>query len=625
MIFKGYVQLDGKKSLTKFKTDDTLLTYEQVKNTPGFGGVLADGIILIDVDDSDDANILYSILEQNNIQCPVLKTDRGMHFYFTNTTADKCGTNVRLALGINADIKVGTSYAVLKKDGVPRIFINSENTPTPLLPKFLTPISSKINFKELDAGEGRNNALFGYILPLQAEGFSVEEARQTITLINDYILKDPLSSDELDVILREDSFKKELFFNKKTFLFDVFAKYIVSNHYVKKINGQLHVFNGKIYTNDTQIIENKMIKHIPNLKQAQRKEVMSYINLIVETEVYQTDENLIAFRNGVYNIITDELLPFSPEYFITNIINWDYNPHAYDELLDKTLNKISCNDKEIRSLLEEMVGYTFYRRNELRKAFILVGDTVNGKSTYLDCVSTLLGYENISALDLSEMDQRFKTVELYGKLANIGDDIEGDYISNTSIFKKLVSGDRLNVERKGQDPFDFSNYSKLIFSANNIPKLGNGKDSKAISNRIIIIPFNATFSRNDPDFDPFIKYKLQRESSIEYLIQLALKGLMRIIERNNFTFSIKAENALKQYEKESNPLYEFIDEVGDIENCSSKEIYNQYKEYCLINNYKPLAHNSFSKQINTTLGLETSNRRINGRQMKIFVKKGLQN
>lgn len=93
-----------------------------------------------------------------------------------------------------------------------------------------------------------------------------------------------------------------------------------------------------------------------------------------------------------------------------------------------------------------------YRRNELGKAFILIGDKSNGKSTFLHVVKNLLGDQNIASLDLKELGDRFKTAELFGKLANIGDDIGDEFIANASVFKKLVTGDRVNVERKGQDP-----------------------------------------------------------------------------------------------------------------------------------------------------------------------------
>lgn len=63
-------------------------------------------------------------------------------------------------------------------------------------------------------------------------------------------------------------------------------------------------------------------------------------------------------------------------------------------------------------------------------------------------IKTLLGFENTSALDLKELGNRFKTAELFGKLANVGDDIGDEFIADASIFKKVVSGDRLNAERK---------------------------------------------------------------------------------------------------------------------------------------------------------------------------------
>lgn len=80
--------------------------------------------------------------------------------------------------------------------------------------------------------------------------------------------------------------------------------------------------------------------------------------------------------------MTGELKPFSTDIVITNKIPWDYKPDAYSELADSTLNKLACGDAAIRALLEECIGYCFYRRNELGKAFILTGDKSNGKSTF---------------------------------------------------------------------------------------------------------------------------------------------------------------------------------------------------------------------------------------------------
>ena len=90
-----------------------------------------------------------------------------------------------------------------------------------------------------------------------------------------------------------------------------------------------------------------------------------------------------AFSNGLYNIRDGSFKEFTPDVVITNKIPWPYNPAAHDDLLDHTLNRLACDDPEVRALLEEMVGYCMYRRNELGKAFILIGDKSNGKSCLL--------------------------------------------------------------------------------------------------------------------------------------------------------------------------------------------------------------------------------------------------
>ena len=142
----------------------------------------------------------------------------------------------------------------------------------------------------------------------------------------------------------------------------------------------------------------------------------------------------------------------------------------------------------------------------------------------------MVGEGNTSALDLKELGDRFRTAELFGKLINAGDDIGDEFIANPAVFKKLVSGDRVTVERKGQDPFDFCNYSKFIFSANNIPRI---KDKTgAVLDRLVIVPFKANFNKDSAEYDPYIKYKLRTDGAMEYLIQLALDGLKRVLDNN---------------------------------------------------------------------------------------------
>ena len=619
-LFKGFIRTNGKQAIESFKDKKNLKSLEAVSEELSYAGVLSEDTILIDVDDKKQSDILLKVIEDKNIKCLAYETQRGKHFLFKNRTVKKCSTDSKLVLGLSADIKVGkvNSYAVLKLDGKKRKVIRDFDDYDEL-PFWLNPIKTNIEFFDLDDGDGRNSALFAYILPLQAGGYNVNEIKEICHLINEYVFDVPLSEDELEVILRDDAFSKDLFFEKNKFLFDKFSRYLISTEHIIAINNQLHIYADGIYKNDIKLIEKKMIDKIPMLAKAKRAEVLAYIELLVQNYT-KNAETIIAFKNCLFDVTSNETMDFNPDLVITNMIPWEYDPEAYNELADKTLDKLACNDKQVRSLLEEIIGYCFFRRNELRKAFVLTGEKANGKSTFLDLIIEILGDENVSSLDLGELGDRFKTAELFGKLANIGDDIGDEFISDTSTFKKLVTGDRINVEKKGQDPFDFNNYSKLIFSANEIPRLGRGRDSAALLSRIIIIPFNARFSKSDPDFDPFIKYKLRKPESMKYLVRVGVEGLIRVLKNNGFTTSKRVEQEIKNYEYENNPIKQFFDDYGSPENRTTKTVYNDYKGYCYTNGLNPMSHTQFSRQVKKEFDLIISNVRIDGKQFKTFVK-----
>ena len=617
-----------KKCIEKFKDRTDFKTFEQVQSLPEYAGILASDAILIDIDDMEQSELLLNIIDDEGIRCKVLKSRSGMHFLFKNSKIAKCFTKTKLACGLDQiDIKSGfkNSYEVLKIDGKERqvMYDILDGEEYEEVPKWLFPVKCTTEFLDMDAGSGRNQALFNYILTLQSNDFTVEEARKTIQIINKYILKDPLSDDELAVVLRDDAFQKPVFFKGNNFLFDKFATYIKNNNHIVRINGQLHLFKDGVYVSGQEEIEAVMIKHISNLSNAKRSEVLKYLNLLLLENTEMAPAHLIAFRNGIYDIRKDELQPFSPSVVITNRIPWDYNPNAYSELADKTLDKIACHDEQVRTILEECIGSCFYRSNKLGggKAFILTGEGSNGKSTFISMVQHLLNEDNIAALDLKELDQKFQNTALFGKLANLGDDISDEFIVNASIFKKFVTGERVQVQNKGEKPFDFNNYAKFLFSANNIPRI---KDKTgAVLRRLIIVPFNASFSKDDPDYDDHITYKLQEQEVMEYMIVLGLAALKRVLN-NGFTESAKVQEQLKEYEETNNPIIGFFEEMEfegfQIENEQSDKVFKRYKEYCLANNFNPMSKAEFSKQVCRKFGLTTKPKKIGGKLFRIYVK-----
>ncbi|WP_390409934.1 phage/plasmid primase, P4 family [Lacticaseibacillus jixiensis] len=620
-MYKGYLRGDGKHASTKV-INSRLLSWETLKSAttePNVVGVLSDDYIMVDLDDMSEAKKLYKIVTDSRIQCSILQTNHGMHFYFKGYTLSTNKIGWYTPIGLKADFKLGIKNTAdpIRIDGKSRHWLHKSKT-FDSLPKWLIPVSNHENgIDDISNGE-RNQGLFNYILTLQRTGLSREEIRETIRIVNKFILDDPLPDKEVETILRDEAFLKQTFFSKSGgFLHDKFAKFLINEHHIKKIDGILHVYKDGVYSGDPNDIEHVMIKHISSLTMAKRREVLSYLN-IVAPQAEESDSKYILVANGVFDIETCKLIPFTPNIVITNKVHAAYIPDAYNEVTDKVLDKLTCGDGQLRAVIEEFVGYTLFRKNSFSKAAILTGDGGHGKSSFLDMLKLLLGEENFASVELKDLDARFKPAELVGKLANIGDDISNEYIKTNSAFKKLVTGESLNIERKGKDPFDFKNHAKLIFSANETPHIND--HSNGLTRRLLFIPFRAVFSEDDPDYDPFIDEKLQTQASLDYLLLLGLKGLQRLLNNHRFTKSKVSDAQLQDYSQENNPLLLYLNEEPKFINENTKDCYLAYTVWCADNNVRSLSNIVFSREVCRLKGLRTKQQKIDNKKRQVFVK-----
>lgn len=609
-FYKGFVKNQkGKKFPGR---NPQLLSLLEVDAFDSFSGMMHPNVVLIDADEEPHNEILQNIIKGEELACYMTNREsgRGVHALMINSnTSLKKTDKVMLACGIIVDFHPGYSlpYECLKFNGVERTPIYDKQ-PYQELPKYFTPLPKcYIDFSNMGEGDGRNSTLYSYILTLQNAGFSEEDIKDTIRILNKYVLAEPLEEKELDVILRDEAFKKQVFYDKNKFSHDKFAEHIRTQCHVKKINGVLHIYENGVYVLGYDAIERAMVREISSLTSNQRNEVLKYLNVVCVQEEEITDLNLIAFKNGIYNLNTDQLEPFSPQHIITNKIPWNYNPDAKSELVDGTLDKLSCGDADIRYVLEEVAGACLYRSASLGggMAAILVGEKHNGKSTYIHMVESMLGKENYSSLDLKELGDRFSTIMLYGKLANLGDDISNQYIADTSILKKLITGEMVKAEEKGKPAINFMSNAMHIYSANDIPHM---KDpTGAMLRRLLLIPLNGKFTKNTPDYDPFIRYKLEQPEHMEYFIQCALDGLVEVLRNKTFTVPAKAKQQKASYEVENNPILAFIEESGkeNIINEPTADVYKRYQVFCADNGFQPGSNLTFSKAVNKALGTKT--------------------
>jgi P4 family phage/plasmid primase-like protien len=176
---------------------------------------------------------------------------------------------------------------------------------------------------------------------------------------------------------------------------------------------------------------------------------------------------------------------------------------------------------------------------------MFVGVGSNGKSVYLDTLTALLGAENVSHVALQDLtDDKFQAAELLGKLANIFADLDSRMITSSSRFKMLTTGDPITAQRKFGQPFTFTNYARMLFSANKIPR--SHDTSYAFYRCWIVMEFTKTFTGKDAD--KHLRDTLQGE--LPGIFNRALRGLQRLYDQEGFTIPQAVQDALASYRRE---------------------------------------------------------------------------
>ena len=623
-----YIKLAAgtKKPIEKLTT-----TYSRAEiiNYPNVGMMLQEPYVVIDADDTETAEKIFKIIEGEDIPCRVMKTTRGMHFWFKtaeplkNSIKPKTGLTLHVdyrSWGKKPDGSAKLSYVKIKDDGVWRTWLRKcKSEDMAEIPVWLKPLQSKYSFANMGSGDGRNQVLYEYILTMQSKGYAREQIKETIRLINTYVFQSPLPKGELDTILRDESFQPEeqieamaWFSERGAFLHNIFGDYVVRDMQIITYHDRTYVYNDGYYQESDNTIMHKMIQLYPSITQKQRNEVLSYIKIVTHVDEASQSDYWLNVKNGRLDLRTKMLHPHSAKYVDFERINATYDPSAKDPAVDTILKRVFCGDTELMTLFQQIMGYSLLKNTRFQQAFFLTGSGSNGKSTILQMVKTLFTHHNTASLSLTDLEDKFKVAELENKLINIGDDISNTPIRDTGKFKKLVSGEGVMVERKNQRPFELINYSTFWFSANKMPNFADKSDG--MQRRITILPFAAKFSPKDPDYDPDITDKVTTDAAMSYLLNLAIEGLHDLRKRGRFIQPRVVAEANEGYKVDSSSILQWFEDTQlppiTLHKKPIQAWYEQYKQWCHDAGYaKPFSRRQFVMELSAKYELEVSRKR----------------
>lgn len=579
------------------------------------GYIMTENDLIIDVDILEKS-VIKRIIEMFNIKTQIVWTPRGAHFYFKKPQ----GFNERMKqkicpMGFMVEYKhqKNSKYITVKQAGEMRIFENEGVRED--LPDIFYCNKRLDSLLGIEDGEGRNNALFAHRMKIH----HLKQWKSILRFINNHILAEPLEEEEFKVIAR-DAVKTAATKNNQPEM----ADYLISKYKTVLFGGKLYYYDGREYITEKDSLRRLVFEEVGNMKTAYVDEVikqMEYRAPLIQNKVFDIKLANGILRQGQFiEVEYNEFTPYSIDIpFIEEV---EPVPIVDDYLDQLTNNDLDYKMRLLETLAHPLVVDRDFKRM-LAKFFIFIGSGGNGKGTLLQIIKEILGKKNCSALSIKQMaDERYFGA-MQGKLVNLGDDIEDEYISKDQIklLKNISTCDYVNQRQLFEMSKEIELSISLIFTSNHLLKAREKGDS--YRRRVDWCPMYTKPSRKDPDF---IK-KLTTPAALLYWVHLLVKAYMRLYRQSGFTPCKVIDDFNEEYHNFNDNFNEFLDgtTADHWAGKGKNEIFKEYKQWCEEQDELPQNKNRLFVLLCEKFKLQYQKVNLGGRKDRnsttIFVKK----
>ena len=400
---------------------------------------------------------------------------------------------------------------------------------------------------------------------------------------------------------------------------------IQSLDYIKTIRNdaksEMYFYEGGIYKNNGETrIKEKVREILEKLYTPFRcNKIIAKVQAdtgVDEEEFFSVNYvELIPIENGLLNIKTKKIEPFTPEKIFFNKLPIKYDPSKVCPNIDKFLKEILQSPKD-SVVMYEIFGYSLYKDHFIEKAFMFEGDGRNGKGKLLSLFKSFLGDKNCCSVALSQMNhQSTGIIELKDKLVNIAGDLSPTALKETGLFKEITGRDLISAKRKYFTDLAFTNYSKQIFACNELPRVYDM--SLGFWSRWMPFKFPYTFIKEEEYYklkdktnfkirDEQIVKKLITQEELSGLLNKALEGLDRILKKGDFSYSTGTQEVKELWIRKADSFNAFcMDHIIEDEEAyvTKKDLRRQFARYIKKHRLKGCSDNNIKINLENNFGV----------------------
>lgn len=338
-------------------------------------------------------------------------------------------------------------------------------------------------------------------------------------------------------------------------------------------------------------------------KEAMIKECQHLEGIPASPDDFDRYPDYLNCQNGIVNLRNGELIPHDGNFMQSKICYAEYDPDGnVPQLWLKFLNDVTGGDKDLQLYIQKCVGYSLSGSNREQCAYFLYGMGNNGKSTFLDTISDLMGNYAANTQPESIMLKRFGGDSANSDIARLKstrfvtceEPTEGVRL-NEGLLKQLTGGSKITCRFLYGDEFEYTPEFKIWVATNHKPVI-RGTDV-GIWRRIKLIPFEVNIP---PDkVDKNLKYKLRKEAP--QIMSWAVQGCI-LWQKEGLGEPQKVIDAVKEYKGEMDLLATFVEQCIEIDyetklKISAQEMFTLYMRWAKANNEFEMSSAKFFREI----------------------------
>lgn len=342
-------------------------------------------------------------------------------------------------------------------------------------------------------------------------------------------------------------------------------------------------------------------------KEAMIKECQHLHGIPASPDDFDSYAEYLNCRNGIVNLRTGELLPHDSNFLMSRICYSDYDTECgTPRLWMRFLDDVTDGDKELQEYIQKSVGYSLTGSNREQCAYFLYGIGNNGKSTFLDTMSDLLGSYAANAQPETIMMRKYSDGGALSDIARLKsarfvtseEPTEGVRL-NEGLLKQLTGGSKITCRFLYSDEFEYTPEFKIWIATNHKPVI-RGTDI-GIWRRIKLIPFEVNIPAGRVDKN--LKYKLRKE--FPQILRWAVDGC-RMWMQTGLAEPSRVKDAVKEYKHEMDLLAGFLEQCVQIDYTAKEKVpamalFRAYSIWAKDNNEYEMSSKRFFTEIGKKL------------------------